>query len=89
MSTTQVMLRNSWPENNNNVDIKNNKSKRKDSVFDRLAEIAARELREDETTRQQCLEQLQNWIRKNEDIENCIEGRSHELTFPVSVNHFY
>lgn len=37
--------------------------------------VAEIELREDKHTREQCLIQLRQWIKKNPDIQNCILGK--------------
>jgi hypothetical protein len=39
-----------------------------------VARVADRELRENKSTREQMLEQLREWIRKNPDISNCRTG---------------
>lgn len=36
--------------------------------------VAAKELRENKHTRDECLKQLKEWIKQNPDIENCITG---------------
>lgn len=39
-----------------------------------VQEIANKELREDEKTKEQCLRQIREWINQNKDIQNCLIG---------------
>lgn len=50
-------------------------------LLDVVAKIAIRELREDESTRKQCLYQFREWITKNNDIENCLLDNCFLLRF--------
>lgn len=38
--------------------------------------IAKKELREEATSREQCLTLLREWINQNQDVENCITGKN-------------
>lgn len=44
-------------------------------IQESLALIAKKELREDKSTKEQCLKQLKDWICQNRDIENCVTGK--------------
>jgi len=46
-----------------------------------LLKIAKRELREDRCTREQSLEQLRNWVAKNEDLQNVRSDDTFLLRF--------
>lgn len=74
MSTTQLFINQPW-KNGLSFNEKNEK------LADSVQEIAVRELKEDEKTREQCLNQLREWIKQNKDIENCITDDSFLLRF--------
>ncbi|XP_075162607.1 cellular retinaldehyde binding protein [Haematobia irritans] len=46
-----------------------------------LLKIAKSELREDKSTRNQCLEQMRNWLAKNEDVQNVRDDDNFLLRF--------
>jgi hypothetical protein len=73
MSSTHLLISNPWRDNNNTLIDKKLICKEQD-ISDKLAKVAKNELREDERTRQQCLQQFRDWIKKNQDIENCFMG---------------
>lgn len=76
-TSTKLLIPNLWTGCNNN-EIINNKilaQEQKTRIMKELFKIAERELRENETARKQCLEQLRNWVKQNPDIENCILGK--------------
>lgn len=48
----------------------------KDSCLGSLVDkVATLELRESKHTKDESLRQLREWIKQNQDIENCITGR--------------
>lgn len=66
-------MSNPWSQNNN---LQNKKllNEKNSYIIQDLFKIAAKELREDDTVRRQCLAQLREWIKQNPDIENCLTG---------------
>ncbi|KYB28392.1 Retinaldehyde-binding protein 1-like Protein [Tribolium castaneum] len=71
MSGTHLIMPNPWSDKNTALVEKQLVYKDQEEFANQLMKIAGNELREDEKTRKQCLEQLREWIRKNQDIENC------------------
>jgi hypothetical protein len=47
--------------------------------------IARQQLREDEAAKQQALQQLRDWIRKSQDIQDCRLGKSHKQCHSTQV----
>ncbi|CAH1366631.1 retinaldehyde-binding protein 1 [Tenebrio molitor] len=80
MSSTHLLISNPWRDNNNTLIDKKLICKEQD-ISDKLAKVAKNELREDERTRQQCLQQFRDWIKKNQDIENCFMDDNFLLRF--------
>ncbi|RZC35208.1 alpha-tocopherol transfer protein-like, partial [Asbolus verrucosus] len=81
MSSIRLIISNPWTENNNALAEKKLVCKKQDGITDRLAKIARTELREDENIKKQCLQHLTEWIKKNEDIENCSTNDKFLLRF--------
>lgn len=77
MATTRVLL--SFPWNNNDCDLKT--IKENVNVSDKTLKVAKKELREDEATREQSLEQMRDWLKKNVDVENVRTDDSFLLRF--------
>lgn len=75
MTTSELILTNPWRQ------IADEKLLEDKVLLDVVAKIAIRELREDESTRKQCLYQFREWIGKNNDIENCLLDNSFLLRF--------
>lgn len=65
--TTSLIIKQSW--RNGKIENKD-KSDKELELSDLAIKVARKELREDRSTREQCLEQLRNWLKKNEDVEN-------------------
>lgn len=61
------ILRHTW--RGKKIDVKD-KSDKELELSDFALKTARKELREDRSARNQCLEQLLNWLNKNEDVEN-------------------
>jgi len=73
MSTTKLILANNWQKD---------KSKCQDLNFCKIiSEIAKDELREDESTKRQCLRQMRDWIKHNQDVENVLTDDGFLLRF--------
>lgn len=70
MPTTQVMLSTPWQ----------NKPDRRYvcPLEERVLEAARSELREDESSRDQALQQLRDWLRKNPDVRNVRTGNKYK-----------
>lgn len=67
MTTSQVIIKQTWRSGKiENKDF----SEKELELSDSALKIARKELREDRSAREQGLEQLRNWIAKNEDVEN-------------------
>lgn len=64
---TTDILKHTW--RSAKIDIKD-KSDKELELSDLALKTARKELREDRSAREQCLEQLRNWLNKNEDVEN-------------------
>lgn len=61
------ILKHTW--RGKKIDAKD-KSDKELELSELALKIARKELREDRSAREQCLEQLLNWLNKNEDVEN-------------------
>ncbi|XP_058829768.1 clavesin-2 [Topomyia yanbarensis] len=69
MTTTRVIL--SFPWSNSSGSEKGKGDFFQDTgVTDAVMNVARKELREDKTIREQSLQQMREWIRQNQDIEN-------------------
>lgn len=77
MATTKVLLNFSWPKGKDS-DLR---EKDKINVSDSVMKIAKKELREDKTTREQALQQMRDWLKKNYDVENVRNDDSFLLRF--------
>ncbi|KAF5300700.1 hypothetical protein FQA39_LY11062 [Lamprigera yunnana] len=75
MTTTQLFINQPW-KNDKKLD-----DERNEKIAERVQEIAALELKEDEKTRNQCLNQIREWLLQNKDIENCITDDIFLLRF--------
>lgn len=61
------ILKHTWRSTKINV---KDKSDKELELSDLALKTARKELREDRSAREQCLEQLLNWLNKNEDVQN-------------------
>lgn len=66
MATTKVLLSFPWSKSKDN-DVK---LKDKVNISESVLKVAKKELREDKTTREQALEQIRDWLKKNYDVAN-------------------
>lgn len=66
--TTSVLIKQSW--RNGSIGGKD-ESEKELELNENVLKIARKELREDKNAREQGLMQLRNWLKKNEDVENC------------------
>lgn len=78
MATTRVLLSFPWSKNNDG-DVK--MLKEKQNVSDSVLKVAKKDLREDKTTREQSLEQMREWLKKNFDVENVRSDDTFLLRF--------
>lgn len=81
MTTTRLIINYPWndnPEEENSNEKEQIKTDNKNPTHT-LWQVAHQELRENKTTKQQCLLQFREWIVQNSDIENCILGKSLTL----------
>jgi CRAL/TRIO, N-terminal domain len=67
MATAKALLNFPWSKNKDTSDCK---SKGKVNVSDAVLKVAKSELREDKTTREQALDQVRQWLKKNTEVEN-------------------
>lgn len=65
MATTKAILSFPWIKSKDG-ELKKEKVK----ISESLLKVAKQELREDKATREQALEQMRDWLRKNKDVEN-------------------
>lgn len=68
MATTRVIL--SYPWGGKISGSNKDKAENETVVSEKVQKIAKKELRENESAREQSLDQLKDWIKKNRDIEN-------------------
>lgn len=68
MTTSRVIIKQSWL--GSKIENKD-KSDKELELSDNAIKISRKELREDRSARDQGMEQIKNWLKKNEDIENC------------------
>lgn len=68
MTTSHVFIKHSW--RSGKIENKNPTSDKELELSDSALKLARKELREDRSARDQGLEQLRNWLKKNEDVEN-------------------
>lgn len=78
MATTKVLLNFPWSKSKD-CEIKSSKGKA--VISDSALKIAKKELREDKITREQSLEQMRDWLKKNCDVENVRTDDSFLLRF--------
>lgn len=76
MATTKVLLNLNWGKGK-----KCEKSAAKVNLSESLLQLAKNELREDKSTREQALEQMRNWMKKNQDLDNVRSDDSFLLRF--------
>lgn len=69
MATTRVIMSSPWTSNNNGPSDKFAKPD-KSGLTDHVLKIAKKELREDKSIREQALQQMRDWLKKNCDVEN-------------------
>lgn len=87
MATTRVILSYPWggkingSSNSNNNNNSNSKVDNENGVSEKVQKIAKKELRENESAREQSLEQFRDWIKKNHDISNVRTDDSFLLRF--------
>lgn len=81
MATTRVLL--TFPWNNNNNNGPNDKMIKPDpsGMSEQVLKVAKKELREDKTIREQSLQQMREWLKKNYDVENIRTDDSFLLRF--------
>ncbi|XP_017774944.1 PREDICTED: alpha-tocopherol transfer protein-like [Nicrophorus vespilloides] len=75
MTSTKLMMSNGWIQAAEEMKI------RDENLLDAVAKTATRELREDESTRRQCLRAFRDWVKAHQDIENCLTDDSFLLRF--------
>lgn len=80
MATTKVLLNFPWTKSKDSDDIVKPSSDKVD-ISDSILKVAKKELREDKTTREQALEQMRGWLKKNYDVENIRMDGSFLLRF--------
>lgn len=79
MATTRVILSYPWGKINGSS---NQKAENETSIVsEKVQKIAKKELRENESAREQSLEQFRDWIKKNHDITNVRSDDSFLLRF--------
>lgn len=78
MATTKVLLNLSWGKGKDKSD---EQSRDKLKLSDSVMKVAKCELREDKSTREQALEQMRDWLKKNCDVENVRTDDSFLLRF--------
>lgn len=76
MATTKVLLNLNWGKGK-----KVEKTTTKSSLSDSVLRLAKDELREDKATREQALEQMRNWLKKNQDLESVRSDDTFLLRF--------
>lgn len=79
MATTKVLLNFPWAKSKDNDVVK--PTNEKINISDSFLKVAKKELREDKTTREQALEQMRDWLKKNYDVENVRTDDSFLLRF--------
>lgn len=67
MTTTRVILSNPWRSDKLS---KSEYDGNKTELSEMVEKVARKELREDKFTRDQCLEQMRDWLIKNEDVQD-------------------
>lgn len=83
MATTRVILSYPWGSSNSSKinGPTNTKLDSENGVSERVQKIAKKELRENESAREQSLEQFRDWIKKNQDIASVRTDDSFLLRF--------
>lgn len=65
MTTTRVIMSNPWHKiSKSECDVNNME------ISEMVEKVARKELREDKFARDQCLEQMRDWLSKNEDVQD-------------------
>lgn len=70
MTTTRVIMSFPWSSSNGSNEKLKGDLFQETGVTDAVMKVARKELREDKAIREQSLEQMREWIRQNQDIEN-------------------
>jgi CRAL/TRIO, N-terminal domain len=81
MATTKVLLNFPWSKGSKDSSDVIKPSNEKLNICDSFLKVAKKELREDKTTREQALEQMRDWLKKNYDVENVRTDDSFLLRF--------
>lgn len=68
MTTSHVFIKHSW--RSGKIENKNQTNDKELDLSDTALKMARKELREDRSARDQGLDQVRNWLKKNEDVEN-------------------
>lgn len=68
MTTTRVIISNPW--RNDDTLSKPEYDENEMGLSEMVQKVARKELREDKFTRDQCLEQMRDWLKKNEDVQD-------------------
>lgn len=80
MATTRVIINHPWRSKLSKFG--NNEKEEEDLGMDELIlKIARKELREDKSAREQCMQQLREWLKKSDDVENVRTDDSFLLRF--------
>lgn len=66
--SSRLLIKQSW--RNAKIETKSQSSDKELDLSDVALKLARKELREDRSARDQGLDQLRNWLAKNEDVEN-------------------
>jgi hypothetical protein len=80
MATTRVIMSFPWSNNNNGINDKMTVIN-SNGLTDYAIKVAKKELREDKSTREQALQQMRDWLKKNYDVENVRTDDSFLLRF--------
>lgn len=86
MAATKVMMVRPWKSTSADDDEKEISEMKPEGICNSLlseeaAKVARLELREDESTKQQALQQIIEWINKNPDLKDCRTGNFPLLSY--------
>lgn len=81
MTTSHVIIKQNWFGGNKIENKDKDKSDKELELSDNALKVARKELREDRSAREQGLDQLRNWLKKNEDVENVRTDTNFLLRF--------
>lgn len=81
MATTRVILSHPWRSKLSKFGSGGEKDDEDLGIDELILKIARKELREDKSARDQCMQQMRDWLKKSDDVQNVRTDDSFLLRF--------